>query len=62
METMENIYHSYLKSIYKTYMSGDATEPSYYPQLKELLENFAKESGKVAGVTVQPKKTKAGSS
>lgn len=57
---MENIYRSYLKSIYKTYMSGDATEPSYYPQLKELLENFAKESGKVAGVTVQPKKTKAG--
>jgi len=57
---MENIYRSYLKSIYKTYMSGDATEPSYYPILKELVENFSKESGKAAGVTVQPKKTKAG--
>ena len=49
---MVNIYHDYLKSIYKTYMSGDATEPTYYYPLKELLENFAKESGKVAGITV----------
>lgn len=57
---MENIYRSYLKGIYKTYMTGDATEPSYYSQLKELLENFGKELGKAAGVTVQPKKTKAG--
>lgn len=57
---MEKIYHSYLKSIYKTYMSGDATEPSYYYPLKELLEDFAKESEKAAGITVQPKKTKAG--
>ena len=39
---------------------GDATEPSYYHLLEELLENFTKESGKAAGVTVQPKKTKAG--
>jgi len=57
---MVNIYHDYLKSIYKTYMSGDATEPTYYYPLKELLENFVKESEKVAGITVQPKKTKAG--
>lgn len=57
---MVNIYQDYLKSIYKTYMSGDATEPSYYSPLKELLEDFAKESEKVAGITAQPKKTKAG--
>ncbi len=57
---MENIYRSYLKNIYKTYMSGDATEPSYYPLLKELLEIFGRESRRAAGVTIQPKKTKAG--
>jgi len=57
---MATIYHDYLKKIHSTYMTGDATEPSYYPLLRELLENFGKESGKVAGITVQPKKTKAG--
>ena len=58
---MATIYHDYLKKIHSTYMTGDATEASYYPLLKELVENFGKESGKVAGITVQPKKTKAGS-
>ncbi len=57
---MENIYRSYLKSIYKTYMTGDATEPSYYFILKDLLESLAKKSGIVTGITVQPKRTKAG--
>ncbi len=47
---MATIYHGYLKSMHKTYMTGDATEPSYYPLLKELLENFSKESGQVAGI------------
>ena len=55
---MIKIYRDYLKNIYETYMTGDATEPSYYPLLKELVENFGKESGKAAGVTAQPKKTK----
>jgi type I restriction-modification system DNA methylase subunit len=57
---MVNIYHDYLKKIYSTYMTGDATESSYYSLLKEFLENFDKEAGKVAGTIIQPKKTTAG--
>ena len=38
---MPHLYTNYLKKIKETYLSGDATEPSYYPALKELLENFA---------------------
>lgn len=51
----------YLTGIYKTAQKGDATEPSYYPTLKQLLENFAKSSGHTrAHVTSLPKKTEAG--
>ncbi|SRR5712692_10297342 len=51
----------YLKGISKTAQKGDATEPSYYPTLKDLLEAFAKTSGHgKAQVTAQPKKTEAG--
>ncbi len=51
----------YLKGISKTAQKGDATEPSYYPTLKQLLENFAKSSGHTrAHVTSLPKKTEAG--
>lgn len=57
---MATTYHDYLKKIYSTYMTGDATEPSYYPLLKELLESLGKKLGMIGGVTVQPKKTKAG--
>ena len=35
----------YLKGIFKTAKQADATEPSYYPALKDLLEAFAAESG-----------------
>jgi type I restriction-modification system DNA methylase subunit len=57
---MATIYHDYLKKIHSTYMNPDATEPSYYFILKELLESLAKKSGMVTGITVQPKKTKSG--
>jgi predicted helicase len=51
----------YLKAILETVQKGDATEPSYYPALKELLENFAKSSGKTKVYVIpQPKKTEAG--
>jgi hypothetical protein len=36
----------YLTAIFKTGQKGDATEPSYYPALKDLLEGFAESSGK----------------
>lgn len=52
---------AYLKGIAKTAKQADATEPSYYPALKDLLEAFAEESGhSKAQVTAQPKKTEAG--
>jgi len=48
----------YLKGILKTAKQADATEPSYYPALKVLLEAFADESGhSKVQVTAQPKKT-----
>ena len=51
----------YLKGIFKTAKQADATEPSYYPALKSLLEAFAEESGlSKVQVTSQPKKTEAG--
>ncbi len=51
----------YLKGLLKTAKQADATEPSYYPVLKVLLEAFAESSGHAkAHVTVLPKKTEAG--
>lgn len=51
----------YLKAISQTAKQADATEPSYYPALKDLFEAFAKESGHTkVQVTAQPKKTEAG--
>jgi len=35
----------YLKGLLKTAKQADATEPSYYPVLKVLLEAFAESSG-----------------
>lgn len=50
----------YFKDIYKTYKAGDATEPSYYPDLKKLSESFLKSKGFDPNITIQPKRTKAG--
>ncbi len=51
----------YLQKISETAQQGDAREESFYPTLKDLLEAFAKSSGKTkARVTVLPKKTEAG--
>jgi predicted type IV restriction endonuclease len=50
----------YFQNILKTYKTGDSTEPSFYPDLKKMLENFLKSKGIDPNITVQPKKTKAG--
>jgi hypothetical protein len=39
------VLKEYLTGIYKTAQKGDATEPSYYPTLKKLVEDFATSSG-----------------
>jgi len=55
------VLKEYLREIFETAKQADATEPSYYPALKDLFEAFAKESGHTkAQVTAQPKKTEAG--
>ncbi len=52
---------SYIKGIYETGRTGDATEPSYYQSLVELLEGFAGSVGKKhIQITTLPKKTEAG--
>ena len=50
----------YFQNIFKTYKTGDSTEPSFYPDLKKMLEDFLKSKGIDPNITVQPKKTKAG--
>ena len=52
---------SYIKSVYETGRKGDATEPSYYQSLVELLEEFAGSVDKKhIQVTTLPKRTEAG--
>lgn len=52
---------SYIKSIYETGKTGDATENSYYGSLAKLMEEFAGSIGKKhIQITTLPKKTEAG--
>jgi len=52
---------AYLKNITDTAKRGDAREESYYPVLKELLEEYSNLTGKKkVHITVLPKKTEAG--
>lgn len=51
---------NYFQDIFKTYKTGDATEPSYYGDLKKLLENWSQTKGKNFHVTPLPKRTEAG--
>jgi predicted helicase len=52
---------AYLKNITDTAKRGDAREESYYPVLKELLEEYSNSTGKKkVHITVLPKKTEAG--
>src|SRR4030065_2801723 len=58
---MLNMLKAYLKNITDTAKPGDAREESYYPVLKELLEEYSNSIGKKKiHVTVLPKKTEAG--
>jgi predicted helicase len=52
---------SYLKKIFDISNQGDATEASYYPALKQLLEEYAESIGKKnIFITTIPKQTEAG--
>ena len=51
---------AYLKKIADTSKRGDAREESYYPVLKELLDEYCSSiSKKNIHITPQPKKTEA---
>jgi type I restriction-modification system DNA methylase subunit len=51
---------TYFKDIFNTTKTGDATEESYYPDLKRLIENWAIEKSKKFYITPLPKRTEAG--
>lgn len=51
---------SYSQDLYNTTKTGDATEESYYPDLKKLLETWGKKKGKRYYITPLPKRTEAG--
>jgi len=50
----------YFKDILKTFKTGDTTEPSFYSELKKLLETFSRAKGIDASITIQPKRLSAG--
>lgn len=50
----------YFQDILKIFKSGDATEPSFYSELKKLLEKFSNSKGITANITIQPKRLSAG--
>jgi hypothetical protein len=55
------MFNSYLNEILEVARQGDAREESYYPTLKELIENFALSINKEnIYITILPKKTDAG--
>jgi hypothetical protein len=52
---------AYLKQIADTSKRGDAREESYYPVLKDLIDEYCSSTGKKKiFITPQPKKTEAG--
>lgn len=50
----------YLEDIFNTSKTGDATEESYYPDLKRLIENWSQQNNKKLFITPLPKRTEAG--
>lgn len=57
---MEKMFNEYFQDIFKTSRIGDATEASYYPDLKNLLNQFLSKKGFDPSITVQPKRQAVG--
>jgi hypothetical protein len=52
---------AYLKQIADVSIRGDAREESYYPVLKDLIDEYCSSTGKKKShTTILPKKTEAG--
>lgn len=54
------MFNRYFKDIFKTSRIGDATEASYYSDLKNLLHQFLSKKGFDPSITVQPKRQAVG--
>ena len=54
------MFNLYFQDIFNTTKTGDATEESYYPCIKRLLEKFGEEEEKELNVIPLPKRTEAG--
>ena len=47
------MFQKYLKRIHKTSGAGDASERSFYPDLKKLVEDFLESKGFKANITIE---------
>ncbi|MCK5122750.1 MAG: N-6 DNA methylase [Candidatus Pacebacteria bacterium] len=47
------MFQKYLKRIHKTSSAGDASERSFYPDLKNLIEDFLESKGFRANITIE---------
>lgn len=54
------MFNDYFKDIFNTSKAGDATEASYYTDLKNLLHQFLSKKGFDPSITVQPKRQAVG--
>jgi len=52
--------NQYFQNILKTFKAGDTTEPSFYSDLKALVEESSKSKGITVNITIQPKRIEAG--
>lgn len=59
MTKIKSFYQDYLNEICKIY-NQESTEPSYYPALKKLLDDYLLQEKNQADIIVQPKKTEVG--
>jgi hypothetical protein len=50
----------YFQNIFRTSKSGRPTEPSFYPDLKKLLEEFLTSKGVAPHITIEERKTESG--
>ena len=59
-DKFEKILGSYFEEIHRIYVGGNFREESFYPSLKLLVEEGSRLLGNLAGVLVQPKRTRWG--
>ena len=56
----KDTYKKYLDEMCKIYSQSESTESSYYPTLKNLLQDYLDFEKKKAGIIIQPKKSQVG--